>query len=83
MLRYRVKRMGRPTGEWHPSRRRAEQEALALGLGTYEDDGRFYLHPFGDIEEVHEYELRRIDAAARPVACKTRRAQEPLLARFR
>ena len=75
--------MGRPTGDWHPSRRRAEQEAFALGLGTYEDDGRFYLHPFGDIEEVHEYELRRIGAGAHHGACTTKRGRAPLSAHSR
>lgn len=54
MLFYRVREFGRPKGPWRAVKRQAEQDALELGLGDYDEWGKFFVSVPGEIEELHE-----------------------------
>jgi hypothetical protein len=77
VLFYRVRVLGEPRGPWRRSRRQAERDAVALNVGSFADDGRCYLDVLATIEDVHEYELMRRDAAERSASNTTTLAQEP------
>jgi hypothetical protein len=61
-LFYRVSAFGQPRGPWRSSRRRAQLDAVDLGLGEFDEWGRFYVAVPGDIEWIHENQLRKIRA---------------------
>ena len=54
MLVYRVKVFGKPKGPWRRVKRQAERDAFELGLGDYDEWGKFFISVPGEIEEVHE-----------------------------
>lgn len=64
-LFYRASAFGVAHGPWRGSKRKAEQDALAAELGSYDEWGKFYLSAGAEIEWIHENELRK-SAAARP-----------------
>jgi hypothetical protein len=57
-LLYRVIAFGKPKGPWRATRRKAELDALAQGLGEYDEWGGFYLDAPADIEWMREPEIR-------------------------
>ena len=57
-LFYRVVSFGKPKGPWRSSRRQAQGDAIKLGLGSYDDWGKFYATVPGDIEWIHGDQLR-------------------------
>ena len=57
-LFYRVCSFGKPRGPWRPTKRQAQQDAIELGLGEYDEWGKFFVSVPGDIEAVHERFLR-------------------------
>jgi hypothetical protein len=59
-LYYRVCSFGKPQAPWRSSRKKAQQDAVALGLGEYDEWGKFYISVPGDIEWIHERELSRV-----------------------
>jgi hypothetical protein len=59
MLFYRVREFGKPKGPWRVSKRLAQQDALDLGLGEYDEWGIFFVHVPGEIEELHERFVRQ------------------------
>lgn len=54
MLFYRVRFCGRPKGPWRPVRQQAERDAIELGLGEYDEWGKFFVSVPAEIEEVHQ-----------------------------
>lgn len=58
-LFYRVKVFGTPRGPWRPVRRQAQQDAIELGLGEYDEWGKFFVSVPGEIEELHERFVRQ------------------------
>ena len=40
---YRVTVFGEPRGPWRDSRQRAHRDAIELGLGEYDEWGRFWI----------------------------------------
>lgn len=57
-LFYRVMFLGEPKGPWRGSKRKAQQDALAMGYGSYDDDGLFFLDAMADFAWVHEDQLK-------------------------
>lgn len=55
---YRVVSFGKPMGPWRSQRRHAQQDAVALDLGSYDDYGVFWATVPGDIEWIHETALK-------------------------
>lgn len=64
MLQYRVLVFGKPESPWRTSKERAERDAETLGVGSRDEWGDFYLSGEADFEEVHQYALMRLAAAA-------------------
>lgn len=54
MLLYRVRMFGQPKAPWRRVKRLAEQDALDLGLGSFDEWGKFFVSAPAEIEEVHE-----------------------------
>lgn len=75
MLLYRVTLFGNPQAPWRRSKKRAEADAIELGLGSRDDRGRVYLSPGADLAWVHEYEMARL-ASAHPASNTRTPAQE-------
>lgn len=63
-LFYRVSSFGKAQSPWRATRRLAQQDAVELGLGEYDEWGRFYVSVPGEIEWIHVNELRRASASA-------------------
>lgn len=59
MLFYRVRMFGKPQGPWRAHKRQAERDALELGLGDYDEWGKFFVSVPGEIEELHERFVRK------------------------
>jgi hypothetical protein len=53
-LCFRVRVFGKPQGPWRRVRKQAQQDAIELGIGTYDEWGKFFVSVPGEIEEVHE-----------------------------
>lgn len=64
VLHYRVLVFGKPQSPWRTSKERAERDAETLGVGSRDEWGDFYLSGEADFEEVHQYALMRLVAAA-------------------
>lgn len=58
-LFYRVRVFGVVRGPWRATLVRARRDALEAGVGSYDEDQRFFLDAAANIESVHEYELMR------------------------
>lgn len=54
MLLYRVRVFGEPKAPWRRAKKQAQQDALDLGLGSFDEWGKFFVSVPGEIEEVHE-----------------------------
>lgn len=57
-LFYRLVVFGKPKGPWRYTEKMARQDALELELGSYDEDGQFYLTAPADFEWIHEDQLR-------------------------
>lgn len=64
-LFYRVVAFGAVRGPWRVTKRLAEADAAAQGLGAYDEADRFYLDAGADFEWVHEDRLNEPGAASR------------------
>lgn len=53
-LCYRVRVFGKPQGPWRRVKHQAHQDALELGIGAYDEWGKFFVSVPGEIEELHE-----------------------------
>jgi len=53
-LCFRVRVFGRPKGPWRRVRQQAQQDAVQLGIGQFDEWGKFFVSVPGEIEEVHE-----------------------------
>lgn len=62
-LWFRAVLLGEPKGPWRATRKQAEADAAAAGLGERDEWGTFYLDAFADIQACHENELMRCDGA--------------------
>lgn len=60
---YRIVMFGKPEGPWRRSTRLARLDAIEKGVGSFDEDRRFWLSAGAEIESIHEYELTRTDAA--------------------
>jgi hypothetical protein len=76
-LFYRVVAFGRPRGPWRTTMAAARRDAIDAGLGSFDDEQRFFLDAVADVETVHEYELMRVGAEY-PGSCRKRLGQERL-----
>lgn len=47
---YRVTVFGRPRGPWRQQRKQAQRDAIELGMGEYDEWGRFFVTVPADIE---------------------------------
>ncbi len=54
MLLYRVRMFGEPKAPWRRVKKQAQQDALELGLGSFDEWGKFFVSVPGEIEELHE-----------------------------
>ncbi|PNU02617.1 hypothetical protein A8V01_08955 [Novosphingobium guangzhouense] len=54
MLLYRVRVFGKPRAPWRRVKKQAQQDALELGLGSFDEWGKFFVSVPGEIEELHE-----------------------------
>jgi hypothetical protein len=50
MRRYRVVEFGQPKAPWRTTRQKALQDAVELGLGSYDEWGQFYITIPAEIE---------------------------------
>jgi hypothetical protein len=57
-LLYRVVVFGKPKGPWRFKRRDAQQDAIELDLGGYDEWGSFYISVPADIEWMREEQVR-------------------------
>lgn len=60
--RYRVVCFGRPRGPWRSDRRMAQRDAIALGLGCYDEHTGQYYHVVPGEIECERAEAIRISA---------------------
>lgn len=81
MLLFRVAYFGEARGPWRRTRRKAEADAIDLGLGTRDEYGRFYLDAGAELAWMHENEMARL-AAARPALNMKTPARESQPARL-
>lgn len=70
-LFYRIASFGNPRGPWRPTQRRAEADAAELGLGDYDEWGKFFVDAGSEIEWIHEYALKKLDEARLSLCTKT------------
>lgn len=54
MLLYRLRVFGEPKAPWRRVKTQAQQDAIELGLGSFDEWGKFFVAVPGDIEELHE-----------------------------
>ncbi len=47
---FRVSVFGQPRGPWRQTLRQAQRDAIAIGLGSFDETGQFYSTVPGDIE---------------------------------
>ena len=57
-LLYRVTAFGEPKGPWRARRRQAEQDAIAAGLGDFDEWGEFYLDGVASIQWMRQPEIK-------------------------
>lgn len=58
-LLYRIALMGSPKGPWRGKVSQARIDAVAQGLGEFDEAGQFWLDGAAEIEWVRQEELRR------------------------
>lgn len=75
-LFYRVVVFGEIKGPWRPSKRLARMDAIELGVGEFDEWGKFFVDATAEIEWKHEYEFMR-SGEAHPASCRTIPAQVP------
>lgn len=57
-LFYRLVMFGKPKGPWRTSEKQARKDAIELELGSYDENGQFYLAGPADFEWIHEDQLK-------------------------
>lgn len=77
-LYYRVCSFGKPLAPWRPTQRLARLDAVELGVGEFDEWGKFYLSAGSELAWVHENEIRKRALADRyPSGCRNTRDPAP------
>ena len=57
-LFYRITAFGKPRGPWRATKRLARFDAVEMQLGSFDEEGRFFLDAIAGLEWIHEDQLK-------------------------
>lgn len=59
-LLYRVMAFGEPKGPWRANKHQVQQDAVAQGLGSYDEWGQFFFDAPAGFQWVREDDVKRV-----------------------